>query len=65
MTAVESYGLTSAENLQMHLTDIEAQCEAALERYKALLAQRGIVLEALNEVLSHDSSLVDLELIPV
>jgi hypothetical protein len=53
MTSLESYELTSAENLQMHLINIEAQCEAALEHYKALLAQRGIVLQALNEVLSH------------
>jgi hypothetical protein len=65
MTSLESYELTSAENLQMHLINIEAQCEAALEHYKALLAQRGIVLQALNEVLSHPNRLVDLELIAV
>jgi hypothetical protein len=61
MTSRESYGLTSAEYLQMHLVDIDTQCEATLERYKALLVQRGIVLEALNEVLT--PHVLDIELI--
>jgi hypothetical protein len=61
MTSRESYGLTSAEYLRMHLVDIDTQCEATLERYKALLVQRGIVLEALNEVLT--PHVLDLELI--
>lgn len=61
MTSRESYEQNSAENLRTHLADVDAQCAATLERYKALLVQRSIVLEALNEVLMPHT--LDLELI--
>lgn len=48
MTSLESYSMTPADDLNRHLMDIDAQCQNALDRYNALCAQRGIVLEALG-----------------
>ena len=46
MNALVSYEMCPNQELQKHLQTIDVQCNSALEHYKSLLAQRGLVLEA-------------------
>jgi hypothetical protein len=46
--ALKSYELCSNEDLRRHVTEIDTQCQNALDHYKGLIAQRSTVLEALG-----------------